>query len=256
MTKREVIVSQQVKVMIAAAFAVISVSCFASPAENSCSKNWKKGITLSAGPTWSNPGENQTINFPTSLSQAYVANSNTSTFTSGEIFVFLQRDFISDIQAQVGVAFAATNSISLNGDIWQDGDPDFNNLNYSYKIKHSHIAIRGKMIKDMQSWVKPYLGASLGVGFNRAYNYIDVPKIPEVVADPPFGSHTNTAFTYTLDIGVHKSINEHWSVEAGYEFADWGKTYLGAAAGQTSGTGLSLNHVYTNELQFSLSYTA
>ena len=40
----------------------------------------------------------------------------------------------------------------------------------------------------------------------------------------------------------------------GYEFADWGKTRLGRALGQSINSGLALNHIYTNGVVFNLTY--
>jgi hypothetical protein len=45
-------------------------------------------------------------------------------------------------------------------------------------------------------------------------------------------------------------------VGAGYEFADWGKSGLNRAAGQTLNTGLALNHLYTNGVLVNLTYVA
>ncbi|HAT8718368.1 TPA: porin family protein, partial [Legionella pneumophila] len=64
------------------------------------------------------------------------------------------------------------------------------------------------------------------------------------------------AFTYTLGAGVQKSISEHWQLGVGYEFADWGKSELGRASGQTLNEGLKLNHLYTNGVVLNLTYVA
>ncbi len=104
--------------------------------------------------------------------------------------------------------------------------------------------------------LKPYVSGSLGVGFNQAYHFNITPTIFAAVPAPNFTSNTTVAFTYTLGIGLQRAINAHWKVSAGYEFADWGKSQLGTALGQTLGAGLSLNHLYTNGIQFSLSYCA
>ena len=218
---------------------------------------WKRVITLSLGPAWSAPGTTQTINFsPAVPPQTYVPVSNTQIMGNGELFAGLQKSILANVQAQLGLAVAGTTDIQLNGNIWQDNDPDFNNFIYNYKISHSHVAIKGKLLKEFNAFVQPYVGASLGVGFNHAFHYNNLPRLPEVSPEPPFQSDTTTAFTYTLDIGIQKILNQHWSVGMGYEFADWGTTRLGLASGQLTGTGLSVNHVYTNELQFNLSFVA
>ncbi|HHS9463875.1 TPA: outer membrane protein, partial [Legionella anisa] len=78
----------------------------------------------------------------------------------------------------------------------------------------------------------------------------------EALPNPDFADHTKTAFTYTLGAGVQKALNDHWQIGAGYEFADWGKSELGRAFGQTMNSGLALNHLYTNGVLFNLTYVA
>lgn len=90
------------------------------------------------------------------------------------------------------------------------------------------------------------MSGSLDVGFNRAHDFTNTPLIFEALPNPDFAAHTKTAFTYTLSAGLQKSINEHWQLGGGYEFADWGKSELGRALGQIMNSGLPLNHLYTN----------
>ncbi|HHX3357169.1 TPA: outer membrane protein, partial [Legionella anisa] len=96
----------------------------------------------------------------------------------------------------------------------------------------------------------------VGVGFNRAHDFTNTPLIFEALPNPDFADHTKTAFTYTLGAGVQKALNDHWQIGAGYEFADWGKSELGRAFGQTMNSGLALNHLYTNGVLFNLTYVA
>lgn len=217
---------------------------------------WQYVATFSAGPVWSKPGQTQSIYFSPTFLQSYVATNKTVSFASGELFLGIQADYFANLTTQLGLAIAATTAMQLKGEIWQDNDPDFNNFFYKYKISHSHVAFRGKVFKDINKFVMPYVGASLGVAFNRAYHYVDVPKIPEVVEEPAFHPNTTSAFTYALDAGLQRKLTQHWSIGVGYEFADWGRTGLSAASDQVSGQGLILNHVYTHELQFNLSYIA
>ena len=217
---------------------------------------WNYVVTLDLGPAWSTPGQTQTLLFLPNFPQTYVNKSTNGALGNGEIFLGLQRDITATLIAQMGLALAVTTPLQLKGDIWQDNDPEFNNFNYSYNISHSHIAIRGKLLKDMRYSIQPYVSGSLGVAFNHAYHFISRPKLLEVALEPPFHSNTNTAFTYTLDLGLQKKLNKNWYFGIGYEFADWGQTDLGRASSQESGTGLQLNHVYTNGLQFYLSFIA
>lgn len=213
-------------------------------------------ITLSASPTWTNGGETQTFYLGPSIQKTYTANKNTSTLFDGELFLGIERALRANFHGQLGLAVAATSDASLSGDIWDDADPRFNNFNYTYKIQHTHIALKGKLLGDMGHVLKPYVSGSVGVGFNQAYNYNSTPTVFAAVPAPNFTSNMTTAFTYTVGLGLQRAINVHWKASLGYEFADWGKSQLGIASGQTLGGGLSLNHLYTNGLQFSLSYCA
>ena len=102
----------------------------------------------------------------------------------------------------------------------------------------------------------PWVGASLGVSFNRAYDFTNTPLIFEALPSSNYTNHTKTAFTYTLGAGAQRSISEHWQLGVGYEFADWGKSELGRAFGQSMNSGLALNHLYTNGVLFNLTYIA
>ncbi len=215
---------------------------------------WRLMGTLSAGPAWSDPGKTQTIYLQPAFPETFAANSTTEIFGDGEIFLGLQHHLVHHLKGQLGLAVAGTTAIPLNGDVWQDADPNFNNLSYQYKISHAHVAVKGKLLTNIYQWVQPYISGSLGVGFNHAYQYSSSSKLFEVLPEPPFETQTTTSFTYTLGVGLQRALNNHWSIGVGYEFADWGQTSLAAATGQLSNGGLNLNHVYTNELQLNLSF--
>lgn len=213
-------------------------------------------VTLSAGPIWENGGQTQTFYVAPFIQKTYTANKLTNTLFDGELFLGIERPLRSNLQGQLGLAVAATSNANLSGDIWDDADPRFNNFTYVYKIQHTHLALKGKLLNDWRYKLKPYVSGSLGVGFNEAYNFNITPTIFAAIPAPNFASKTNIAFTYTLGLGLQRAINTHWRASAGYEFADWGKSQLGVATGQTLSDRFSLNHLYTNGLQLSLSYCA
>lgn len=210
--------------------------------------------TFSAGPAWGSGGKTQTFYLAPEIVKTYAANQPTNTFFNGEFFVGLQRKLSQMLQGQLGMAVAATSNTSLSGAIWDDADPQFDNYTYGYKLQHTHVAVKGKILADAGYWLIPWVSASLGVGFNDAYAFNNTPTISEALPNPNFASHTQTAFSYTLGAGVQKALNKHWQVGVGYEFADWGRSQLGRAAGQTLNSGLSLNHYYTNGMLFNMTY--
>lgn len=217
---------------------------------------WSQVMSLSLGPVWPTTGDSQTFYLTSAIEKTYTVNNNNDTLLDGEFFYGGQHRIDSRYLGQIGLAVAGTTNAKIAGEIWDDADPAFNNLAYSYKVNHAHIALKGKLLADMGYMVLPYLSGSLGIGFNHAHDFTNSPLIFEAIPNPNYKSRTQTAFTYTVGVGIQKPFNENWQVGVGYEFADWGKVRLGKAPGQTINQGLSQSHLYTNGLLFNITYVA
>lgn len=214
---------------------------------------WMKVLAVSIGPAWTSNGISQTISYEPDLQYAYLARKVTSALLSGEAFAGLQHELAPWGLIQFGIAGAATTYARLDGDALVDADPDFNLFTYGYKVRHSRVAAKAKLISTAPWFVQPYLSGSVGVGFNRSSNFTTTPKISQAVSPSPFRPNTVSSFAYTAGIGVQRSFNENWQFGVGYEFASWGCSALSPTAGQTLNTALRLGHLYTNQLQFTLS---
>lgn len=215
---------------------------------------WTWVGSLSAGPAWENAGQTQTLYLTPAIEKSYVANRSTKTLFDGELFAGIQKAWSPTLQGQLGLALAATGNAHLHGVIWDDADPQFDNYRYNYKIRHTHIAVKGKLLVDKGYGLIPWISGSLGAGFNNARSFNSEPTIFEAVTTPGFTSHTQTSVTWTLGAGVQKELDQHWQVGVGYKFADWGKSQLARARGQTLNSGLTLNHLYSNAVLFNLTY--
>ncbi|QLZ69747.1 porin family protein [Legionella sp. PC1000] len=209
---------------------------------------------LSIGPVWQSEVDAQTFFLAPGIEKTYTENNSTNTLADFEVFLGLQRSLTATFLGQLGVAVAATTNANFSGDIWDDASPEFDNYTYNYKIQHTHIALKGKLLANWGFIVMPWVSSSVGVGFNDAHSFSNTPKIFEALPNPDFTSHTQTTFTYTVSAGIQKVLNQNWQVGLGYEFADWGKSKLGRASGQTMGNGLEQNHLYTNGVLFNLTY--
>lgn len=211
--------------------------------------------SISMGPVWNtNNGESQTFFLDPGTEKTYHTDGSSNVMVDGEIFVGVQWPSHHVIQGQLGLAYAAAGNADLSGEIWDDADPEFNNYTYQYNVNHMHVSVKGKVLADWGSWVIPWLSASMGVGFNKAFDFDNTPTIFEAVPNPNFTSQTTTSFTYTLGVGLQAVVAKHWQLGMGYEFADWGKSELGKAAGQTTNHGIELDHLYTNGLMFNITY--
>lgn len=217
--------------------------------------DWAWVGAISAGPVWAKGGNTQTIFITPEIGRTYVATHSTQTLFDGEAFLGVQKTLTPTLQSQLGLAVGYTAPLKLTQDVWDGDISDYNNYVSQYKIQHTHLAMKGKLLMDAGYWVTPWVSGSLGVGFNRAYGFHSDAVIFEALPTSDFSSHTQTAFTYTLGAGVQKTLNNHWQVGVGYEFADWGKSRLGPTATQTQNSGLSLNHLYTNGVLFNVTFT-
>ena len=212
-------------------------------------------VGLSAGTVWESAGQQQTFTLVPQVENTYTANHQTHVLGDGELFFGMQRTLTDKLQGQLGLALAATTSAALTGVIWNDANPIFDNFTYKYQIQHTHVALKAKLLSDTPAYqLKPYISGSLGVGFNQANNFNMNALIIEAVPAPNFKNQTTTALTYTVGAGIQRAFGQHWQAGIGYEFADWGKSQLAAAPGQTMGEGLLLNHLYTNGLLVNLTY--
>lgn len=210
----------------------------------------------SVGPSSAKGGETQNIFLTPEIEKAYVAKKSTNSLATGELFIGKQKSLTSQFLLKLGLAAAATGNAKMQGIIWDDADPQFDNYVYQYKVEQKRLSVKGALSFERWKMMQPWINASIGVGFNRAYAFANQPTIFEAVPDADFTNKTTTAFTYTIGAGVKTSVDRHWSYGIGYEFSDWGKSELNRAPGQTLNNGLKLNHLYTNSLLFNLIFVA
>ena len=212
--------------------------------------------TLSVGPVWESAGKTQTFYLAPNIEKTYSANTSSHALVDGELFLGIQKALREKLDGQIGLTVATTGNALLSGHIWDDADSQFNNYQYNYKIRHTHVAVKGKLLSNRGYIATPWINGSLGVGFNQAHSFNNTPTLSEAITMPNFASNTTTAFTYTVGAGFQRNLNQHWQAGIGYEFADWGKSALNRASSQTMNTGLSLNHLYTNGFLLNLTYLA
>lgn len=224
--------------------------------DNQPKKCYDYFISVSGGPGWTDAGKTQTIAIEPDVINTYVPQnlSNSHILGNGEIFAGFQKSFYEHIQSQYGLAFYASSHANLDGYVQVDGDPNFQNFEYKYKINHEHLAFKTKWIAENPLNMNPYISASVGVGFNHSYGFSMNPLISQEIPPPPFKSHTDVAFSYTFGVGFQHTIDCHYTVALGYELASWGINSLNRAEGQTSSHGLRLSNLYTQGIAFNVSY--
>ncbi|KTD34608.1 hypothetical protein Lmor_1141 [Legionella moravica] len=213
---------------------------------------WSSIITLSGGASWASPGQNQYL-YPEPIPHFdyYAYNSKTGVMGNAEIFFGLQRMVRPNILGELGLGVAGASDAKVTGTVNVDGVPDF--YSFQYKVNHVRVEMKGRLIGNLVQPVQPYISGSFGAGFNNSHGFNSLSVNPYLYPSPWFADSTTIAFSYTLGAGVQLMLNPNWQVAVGYEWGDWGKSYLGDD-GNTISKGPRLSHLYTNELLFSLSY--
>lgn len=213
-------------------------------------------VAFSLGPAWVNHIPSQTLSIAPNIVNTYTRGEDNAALLSGELFLGLETHPFYRIISQTGLAIAAININDIEGDILSDGESEFNNYAYDYKLQHIHVAVKEKLLFTTRTKISPWISASVGLAWNDAYDFNNTPKIFEAVKAPNFKDHTQTAFTYTLGIGFQYTLTRNWQAGIGYEFADLGKSALGSAEGQLTQDRLQAKHLYTNGVLFNLTYVA
>lgn len=94
-------------------------------------KTYRYVAALSLGPGWGYvTGNNQTFSLQQDLVKSYVTSPNSSALGYGELFAGLQTVISDTIALQFGLGLGGGTDTALQGDIWEDADPDFNNYYY------------------------------------------------------------------------------------------------------------------------------
>lgn len=210
-------------------------------------------VSLHAGPQWASGTANQTIALNPNVIKTYTADHSASAIGEIELFMGIPFSLPNHITSQVGLTFATTTSTLISGNIWDDADAQFNNYTYHYRVKHSHAALQGILLKEFNQF-QPWISASIGIGANNAYAFNNTPLIYQALPNPNFTSHQTTSLTYSLGIGTQLSITKHIQIGIGYEWTDWGNIQLSTAPGQTTQSTLSMSHFYTNGLLGNVTY--
>ncbi|CEK09185.1 outer membrane protein [Legionella hackeliae] len=244
----------KMKLQVVMLSSLLSSTAFAGTMGWEDNEVWPLVITLSGGPAWITGLDNQTITVEPDVVKTYTADNNDETLGVVELFVGWNSASSSSVQGQLGLAVVGTSSAALQGSIWEDANPNFDNFYYSFNVRHLHVAAKAKLVGDMGYNFMPYISGSLGYGYNRATNFSITPKIFQEVAAPAYTDSNTSTFTYTAGVGIEYLISSNWRMGLGYEFADWGKIELGLAPNQIAGSSYGINHLYTQQFQLSLSY--
>lgn len=211
-------------------------------------------LTLGTGPAWVNNQANQYRLLAPETNNLYTANNYSQALLQSEIFVGKQTILTDRLLGQLGATLGAVSSAKLSGNILVNGNPEEDNFTYSYRLIHKRAAIQGKLLLRIDAPTLPWISGSIGAAYNQAFHFGNVQTVADADPTSNFTNRGTTTFTYGIGIGLQYPFHKNWQVGFAYQFTDWGKSVLGPAPDQASGTGLSITHFYTNGLLFNLTY--
>ncbi len=211
-------------------------------------------VTVSSGFASANVYSSKWIMFG-SYPNSYIGSNHYDAETDLGLFVGGETVFLQNWAWQIGVSYFENSAFNENGNVYQFADPAFNNLTYQYQIQSRRASIDTKISHAFREVWHPYVSASVGAAFNRAYAYTETPiTSADVPMTQPFGNHATRSLTYSAGLGVDVNITEHVRLGAGYRFVDLGNASLGVTPLQTGTSTISSTHLHTNELLLQISY--
>jgi len=233
-------------------------SFFVLPSHANPSNDRNFAFSIAGGPTWASPGQSQTVY----TGDYYQKTGNIiNNLATAEVFFGIYHQLNDTTQGQIGIELGYSGNAYTSGTILQNNDPQYTYYSYSYNMRQYRAAVKGKIVFDdlpVTSYVQPYIGGSLGLGFNYDYDFNTTQLNALDDTTTAFTPKTTYAFTYTIGGGLQIPIDPFWQLGIGYELAGWGKNQLGNASSQIDNQnyGLEIQNIYTSTALVTLSYTA
>lgn len=211
-------------------------------------------LRLSAGELFTSPGTSQTIAFSADYWKRNVANNNSVAAVFAGLSAGMRLPLTNRFDAEVGLGLYQTQSLTLNGKVYQYSSPQFYNMNYDCKIINQSVMLEGKLLTTYSSIYHPYISVGMGLGHNRSYAYTESPIVSYAVPDPAFHSATQNSFVYNVGLGVDVDVATQWRVGIGYQYGYLGKVELGASSGQVTSQRPSLGQITASDVLLTASY--
>lgn len=211
-------------------------------------------VSLSAGAAWVQTGQQQTIVLQPAVKKTFTVSNKTQTVAAGELFVGIEHLIAPSMAGQLGLAIGGMDTIEPQGNVWEGGDPQLNDVSYQYKVRSLRGLVKGKLIWDANSVFNPYVFVGLGLGYNTASSWRLTASGGEVVSFPLFANASTTSFAYSFGAGIQTVVSPNLRFGVGYEFADVGQTQLDRAPEQTINSGVRNHKIQSNALQCTVSF--
>jgi opacity protein-like surface antigen len=197
---------------------------------------------------------NQNVTLIAPFQNNYHNNISIFDFVGG-LFIGAESQPWHNVFGQLGVSYYNNSSYRIQGVINQFTDPTLNNLRYNYDIQSTRFLVETKILANAAGKYHPFINAGVGTAINNATNYSETPltssSIPMV---PGFSSHTTTAFTWLIGVGIEMDVSDHLRLGGLVRYSQLGNARLGMTPIQEGPQTLHNNSLHVNEFLLQLSY--
>ncbi|VEB33501.1 outer membrane protein [Legionella cherrii] len=230
-------------------------------------------VTLFGGVAGLDVKTNSTQSFSGTDDEQFIYFSKKHNQTTGFVGGFLGTEYQlphPGLFLQAGIEYDYFGNVRIKGLNAVGIEPDTSTFyNYSWRIQTQQVLAVAKLFTTTELTLGaphqffPYLSVGLGAAFNNANEFsATTEETGSINITPTFNDHTQSAFSYTLGIGVDTPINQQMRFGVGYRFSDFGKASLdeGQVVFQQYKApvpfALSTAHTYANQFMVQLSYVA
>ncbi len=218
--------------------------------------NLRPFAVITAGADFIHTDHSQSLSLIPPFSNYYASNSSYPSSASLGLGGGLEGHPSDRFFWQLGFSGFFNTSLMSTGEVWQFGLPEYNNFDYSYRIRSLRVVATGKLLSTFKQVIHPYVSGELGSAFNAANSYQEIPLIEEAVAIAPFASHTQSSFSWGAGAGIDIDINANLRLGVGYQFVDLGKTTLGLSPVQETREQLGISNLYAHQARVQLTALA
>lgn len=216
-------------------------------------------FSMFGGANWIVSGQSSSVNFsgdPTNLAtNLYVASSSTSRVGPmvgvdvGYHWESMSRHF----WLNAGVETSYTEMTSAYGIVYPLFyiSPNFDTLSFNYEAQAVPLFGEFTLGAKFLRVVEPYIIGGVGVSWNRAFNYNEVPTAPNLTALPMrtmFNARTQSEFAWNVGAGLGFQATPSTTISLEYRYTDYGNLALNATPGQATNEAPSLGALTSNAL--------
>ncbi|MCX7118259.1 MAG: outer membrane beta-barrel protein [Legionellales bacterium] len=222
-------------------------------------------VTLTGGAAWINTTQSQT--FSGTDGELFAYHRNNSNHTTGLVGAFLGIEHPlqnPNFLVQAGLEYTYFGGANVGGLNSVGIEPNTSTLyQYNYHIQTQQALVVAKLLTTMHDVFHPYVSVGLGGAFHQASSFAtSSTETGSLNLTPNYENRSQSAFSYSVGLGLDTNISERVRLGFGYRFSGFGEASLGKGQIELNQYafpvpfGLNTSPLYANQFIAQLSYLA